>query len=1094
MNKKVLYTVIDAVSTERGLAPAIETSKRTFSYDELRGYSNSIAHTLLDLGVTKGEVIGLYLGSGASYVSGTLAINKAGGIFMPLELAYPVKRLMYLLETVKLRIIITDAQGREAFLSIIKGSEYEQSLHQFLLLDDEALTVSVKGFGAFEGTEEVKKFNPGPVDVLVDGDDANYLLYTSGSTGFPKIIEGCHKGLSHFVHWEVKEFGLDHNSRVSQLVPLSFDVSLRDIFTPLLAGGVLCVPDDGVKTSPLSLIDWFGSSGVTLIHTVPSLFRLVTRELQNNQSLLQKIQALKFVLLSGEALYGKDVLAWRKAVGSKIELVNLYGPTETTLAKIFNRIGDEVDDPGGIIPLGNPLPNTSVIILDKNALCQIGDIGEIHIKTPFRSRGYYKNDELTKDCFIQNPLQDESEDIVYRTGDLGKYLPDRSIAFVGRQDSQVKIRGNRVELSETERAMHRYPGIEQVVVLAIKKADESDMLASYFVSSGPIDNNALRAYLKEFLPDYMHPSYFIELDEFPLNLNGKINKKALPRPEELLYENKPYVAPSNLVEEQLAGIWGFILGLKKVGVTNSFFDLGGHSLSAIKVISRIYQQLGLEISLKDFFDHATITSLARFLSTRSAGTYSSINILPVQEHYELSAAQKLMWVLDQSSSDMIAYNMPASCILNGPVNKEALRKAFRTLIDRHETLRTTFKIAEGEPRQFIQSDLAFTLDENDISVKISYDGKSQYLINKYLEEEFSLPFNLVNGPLIRARLVKLKNDQHLFLFTMHHIISDGWSRGLLLKELMVLYAAYNQGKPNPLQPLRVQYKDYAAWQNALLSGDQLQASRTYWHQKLAGELPVINLPVDYARESTRSYAGDTIRFTLSKKESDQVRQLCSEQKVSLFVFFVTVINVFLYKQTGQKDIIVGTTIASRNNPDIEGLIGLFLNSIVLRNELNRRDKFKNCLQNVKKTVLEAYENQLYPLETLLNELNIEKIENRNPLYDVLVVLNNSGLADLENDRIDDTLHVEAVDVQEGISKFDLTFFISEEDDLGISIEYSTELFKAETILRMKEEFIKLVNIITSNDEQTLNAILWALPGGCAAQISNRNNQLISEEF
>ena len=1094
MNKKVLHTVIDKISDDRDLAPAIQCGDELLSYKKLKEYSNSIGHALIAAGLNISQPVGVYLNSGIAYVPAIIGVNKAGGIFMPLERNYPEKRLIYLLETVSPPIIITDNAGLEKLLVLIEDSTYSVFLKTILVIECNSVRLAINPYKQVSGYEPSGEYSVAEVPVEVNGDWGNYLLYTSGSTGLPKIIEGCHKGLSHFIHWEVAEFDLNNTSRISQLVPLSFDVSLRDIFTPLLAGGTLCIPDECIKGNPVKLIEWMGNAKLTLIHTVPSLFRLITKELEDKPGLLPNIMPLKYILLSGEALYGKDVLAWRKAAGVNTTLVNLYGPTETTLAKLYNRINDEIKDPAGIVPLGIPLPNTSIIICEKNELCQVGAIGELYIKTPFRSKGYYQNAELTSVSFIQNPLHNDYEDIVYRTGDLGKYLPNRSVAFIGRQDSQVKIRGNRVELSETERIMYGYPGMEQVVVVAIKRVDESDVLASYYVASAPVELETLRNYLKAYLPDYMHPSYFIALDEFPLNLNGKINKKALPRPEDLLYEKISYEAPANKYEEQLAEIWSSVLGLNKVGVNNSFFDLGGHSLTATKSVSRIYKELGIEISLKDFFDHATIRSMARFLSLKlPSNAYHSIPLLPEKEYYALSYAQKMIWVLDQSINGMVAYNMPGSCLLNWSIDKKAFSKAFETLISRHETLRTTFLVVEGEPCQKIHSEINFSIQEEDISSLITDDITKTKLISDYAQKEFNKPFDLIKGPLLRARLVKLAENEHLFLFTMHHIIGDGWSIGLLAKEIFQLYTAYCNNDENPLLPLPVQYKDYAAWHNELLESEQIRSYQKYWHTKLSDELPMLNLPLDYTRENTRSYAGDKVKNSLNYDLSNQIRQLCSEQDVSLFMFFLTIINILLYKQTGQRDIITGTTIVNRNNTEVEDLIGLFLGSVALRNKLNMKDDFITCLHNVKQTVLEAYEYQAYPVELLLADLNIEKIENRNPLYDVLVVLNNSGLANAY-ESVNEGLKLGDVNTNESISKFDLTFFISEDQEIGITLEYSTELFKRQTIEKISTEMISLIELVIPESNITLNTILWRLSGKNLNPVSINTNKLINEEF
>lgn len=432
MNKKVLHSVIDHISEANRERIAIEEGAQNINYGNLRNYANRIANNLLNVETKKGDVVGVYLESGINYVASILGINKAGAIFMPLELSYPLKRTEHILEKVQPSMIITEEKYVDDILAIYTGSLAKDALKKVILVSgaDQAVSLAVvEGGIIIQKSEGV--WNEGIVPVEVDGDDSNYLLYTSGSTGQPKIIEGCHKSLSHFIHWEKGEFKLDERVKVSQLAPISFDVSLRDIFVPLLSGGTLCVPERGVKLGPLKLIQWIGISKITLMHMVPSVFRLITQALKNDETLLKSTEQLQYILLAGEALYGRDVQAWRKVAGEKTELVNLYGPTETTLAKVFNRIG-HIEDSHAIIPLGKPISNAVVIIIANDQLCNIGEIGEICIKTPFRSKGYYRDQQQTNDRFIQNPLHKDSEDIIYKTGDLGRYLENQTIEFVGR--------------------------------------------------------------------------------------------------------------------------------------------------------------------------------------------------------------------------------------------------------------------------------------------------------------------------------------------------------------------------------------------------------------------------------------------------------------------------------------------------------------------------------------------------------------------------------------------------------------------------------------------------------------------------------------
>ncbi|MBL0743085.1 non-ribosomal peptide synthetase [Chryseolinea lacunae] len=1095
MNKKVLHTLIDVKADEVGNLPAIDGHGKTISYRMLKEYSNRIGHSLVGEDIEKGNVVGIYIPNSINYWSAALGVNKAGGIFMPLDPAYPVKRMQQLLDKVMPTTIITLATHLSEFLERIEGTPFAKKLTRVVVITDETSSIRIDDIGE-NGTKLRKEdfFPSSTVGVVVDGDDSNYLMYTSGSTGDPKVIEGCHKGLSHFIHWEVAEFGFSTNTRVSQLIPLYTDASLRDAFAPLLAGGTLCIPPDGIKSDAAKLLDWIEAAQINVIHTVPSVFRAVLREVEQNNALTPKLRSLKHFLLCGEALYGKDIAEWRAVAGTSTEIVNLYGPSETTLAKVFNRITEIPEDLHAIMPLGTPLPNTSVLIVNRhNVLSQIGEIGEIYIKTPFASKGYYAEAAMTSERFVQNPLHNEHADIVYRTGDLGKYLPDRRIAFVGRQDTQVKIRGNRVELSEIERVLLGYAGVEQVVVVPIKKAGSSDVLAAYFITSGPIEDRALRNYLRDVLPDFMHPSYVVCLEEFPLTLNGKIDKKALPKPEDILYEKTSYEAPRNGREQTLAAIWSSVLGLKKVGIQNSFFELGGHSLTATKVVSRIFKEIGVEISLKEFFENPTIAELSVLIASKQTSAYQNIPVLPSQPHYALSHAQKLLWVLDQTTVNLVAYHVPLYCLLDANVNKEAFRKAFDTLIARHESLRTTFFVVEGEPRQKIHEHTIFVIEEIDAS---KLETSEDILIERFADEAFQETFDLLNGPLLRCKLITLPSKRYIFLCTLHHIISDGWSIGVLLREILQLYTAYANGQENSLRPLRIHYKDYAAWHNAQLGATDMERHRHYWHQRLSGDLPLINLPIDYARDERKNYTGDKLVLTLEQETCEAIHEFCRQQDVTPFMFFLSVINVLLHSYSGQSDILIGSPISGRNDADLEDQIGTFLNILVHRNTLNKNESFLQFLQSVKTTVLDGYEHQAYPFDVLVEDLHAQRDDGRNPFYDVVVVLNNTGLAggDRELRELEKTLGVKEVGVQNRSSKIDLTFFVETAEGIAITTEYSNLLFAPETIKRMNNDLECLVKTVVRDGHALISDLVWNLSDETEKQMKHSTLQALHEDF
>ena len=1087
----LLHELIGDVCDRRAHGEAIREPGSSISYEALRQWYEQISGSLQACGLHAGEAVGVYLESGIDYVSTILGINLSGVVFMPLEVQYPQKRLEHILEVVRPRVIVTRAGLRTELMEKLSGMSCDW-LEQMVYLNRSDLQISrevLKQDGATEQAAAIETIEPvAGTGVKVKGDDSNYLLYTSGSTGVPKVIEGRHRSLSHFIHWEVAEFNLGQEVRVGQLVPLSFDVSLRDIYVPLLSGGVLVVPDRATRQDGRLLVDWIRRESITLLHTVPSVLRLLMREMGSGG-----LPSLRLVILAGEALYWRDVLQWRELTGTSSELVNIYGPTETTLAKIFYRVGAQVGEPHNMLPLGKPISNTSILIINNRVQCKTGAIGEIHIRTPFMTKGYYRDAALTSEKFIQNPLHNDYIDIVYKTGDYGRYLADGNISFAGRQDGQVKIRGNRVEVAEVESTLLGLTGIGQVVVLAhrLQASRENEVgeevLCCYYTGQVQ-DNGVVRSYLADRLPEYMHPSYYLQLEELPLALNGKVDKRSLPAPQELLEAQFPYEAPQTALEELLCTMWAELLGLRRVGVATSFFELGGHSLTATRAVSRIYKETGIEINLKDFFDRPRIRQLAAYLEGQQPGAYQPVLRVADQLDYPVSPGQKLLWILDQSSGGMIAYNMPVYCLFGAGLDKTALSWSLQQLVNRHESLRTHIVVVAGEPRQRIKEELVLELQQIDGSAE-----PEEELIARSIQDAFGDPFDLQQGPLLRARLVKLRSGRYLFMCTMHHIISDGWSLGVLMKDILVYYESYRKGEQAELPPLRIQYRDYVMWQQQQQQGLRAEEDRLYWQRQLGGERPVLQLPLDYPRPVRRTFIGEKLYLRINKKESNALRSLSKEEDASLFMTFFALVKVLVYQLSGQSDIILGSALTGRNHIELEDQIGFFVNLFVIQSKLDRKETFREYLSRIRKLVLEAYEHQV-PFEQLLEDLGIESGTDRNPLFDVLVVLNNEGLLQKGISRFKKLLDIEEVTVNENISKFDLTFFINDEDELFITLEFNTALFSIQTVQKIKHKLHSIILSILSDPDITINALTWSISGNTETEIFNNKVQRIKEDF
>lgn len=1045
MDKKIIHSVFEHIVTQYPHQTAIEYNNKNLTYQALNQQANQLAHTLRTQGVGRDHIVGLFLPAGMDYVVSLLAVAKAGGVFLPLDTASPKKRLEYLLNKAKPNIIITDSESK---------ADLAQNLTEFNL-NHQISTVLLSD------AAQASTANP---ELLSNAEDSLYLLFTSGSTGNPKAIVGRQKSLSHFIHWEMKEFGFDIQVRVSLLAAPTFDVSLRDIFVPLLAGGTLCIPDTDTRTNMAHLLDWFNRSRVTTVHCVPSLFRLISKELENSPTPQQALPALKTILLAGEPVYGSLVNQWFNQMGQGIALVNLYGPSETTLAKAFHRIEYKTYEPHAIVPIGQPIGNTALLLLKNNQLCAVGDIGEIHIKTPFLSKGYYQDEALTAASFIQNPLNEQT-DIIYKTGDLGRYLPDRSVEFLGRLDNQVKVNGIRIELGEIEQAVLRHASINQAVAIVHKASPDNQILVCYYTTKQALSSDDLRHHLQHYLANNMIPPFLVELDTFKLNLHGKIDRKALPKPEALLYERIPYQAPSNETEEKLAAIWGEVLGLQTVGVNNAFIDLGGDSLKAIRVVAKIYQSFEVEISLKNYFNYPTIAQLAQFINTQQKTTYQAIPNVAQQDHYAVSHAQKRLWTLQQMDIDARAYNLPSAYLFQGDYDVAALQNAFQYLVDRHESLRTGFIEVDGAVKQHIVEQVTFKLTVIDIRS----EADQTTLIQNHIEQNRLQAFDLIQAPLLRVTLLQLAADQYLFIFNIHHIICDVWSLNILMQELLQCYQDLAAGKTPNLPPLAIQYKDYAAWQNNLLQDDSTQTHQTYWQQKLAAPLPQLDLPTDFPRPSVQTFKGNTLHFQLDASLTAALNALSQRHQVSLFMTLLALVRVLLYRYTGEEDIIIGSPIAGRQHPDLEPQVGFYVNMLALRDSAVGSDTFIDVLQRVQHTTLEAYDHQFYPFDRLVDELQLERDMSRSPLFDVMVMLQNVDVAAVNLESLRITPYGE--EGESDVSRFDWVVHFSERDGgLRVDFNYNIALFTAERIRRAFGHLEQLMHSVCSDAQQPIQSL------------------------
>jgi len=1028
LKNETIYDQISEITRQVPNKIAIQQGDRSLSYIMLERDSNQLAN-LLATNIEKNKNIVTILENGIELVQAAVGIMKAGCVFVPVDSNYPDNRIRMMIEKVGTSWIVTTSHHFDK-LQRLFGQELQHI--RIILIDGkefELIDANIKAYYLKDYSDTAMIWERNPY---------SYIYFTSGSTGAPKAILGRHRSLKHFIDWEIREFQIDNNCIGSQFTSPSFDPFLRDIFVPLCAGGTVCIPENrGLLFSSQALKQWISTNKITLIHIIPTLFRVLMEEVSSASS----FPSLKYVLLAGELLRGQDVKKFLNIFENRIHLINLYGPSETTLAKVYYRIQPD-DEKRLTIPIGKPIDNTQILILDTGMQpIPMGSIGEIYIRTPYISAGYYKDKDLNKEVFIKNPFNSNKNDILYKTGDKGRLLASDDFEIIGRMDNQVKINGIRIEPEEIENRLIRYSDIKQAVIVAHENDLGDKYLSAYIVSDEDVSSNELRQRLLESLPDYMIPLYFVRMDKFPLTPNGKVNRQALLAPKCEVHVE--YVAPRNTTEEMLTRIWRETLNKNKIGIYDNFFELGGNSLRGTVLVTRIHKELSVEVPLKELFRMPTIAGISEYLLEAKESSYANIESAETKEYYEVSSAQKRMWLLNQFDPDSVGYNIPNVINLEGNLDKCGLKHALQSLIDRHEVLRTSFEIIGDEVVQRIAEKVEFEIDcfEN-----------SEVEIDELIKA-FIRPFDLGKAPLLRLGLIKVSENKYYLMFDIHHIISDGVSMSILTRELMALYDRQE------LEEQYIQYKDFSEWQNEYLKSEKMQEQEEYWLKQFSDEIPLLNFPLDYTRPSVQSFKGASVEFRLNHRRTEELNNLAREAGATLYMVLLSVINILLSKYTEQEDIIVGSPIAGRPHTDLENIIGMFVNTLVMRNYPISSKTYEEFLKEVKEVALGAYENQDYQFESLVDKLNLRRDLSRSPLFDVMFVLQNvetreSMIADLELTKYD---------TDQTLAKFDLTFIaIENKGEILFNIEYCTNLFKRETIKRLSMHLQNLIETITKD--------------------------------
>lgn len=1067
--------VISPGHRARGISPGTVTAAIT--YLELNEKSNQLAHQLRKKGVVPDIIVGITAERSVEMIIGLLAILKAGGAYLPIDPQYPEERRKYMLFDSGVKLVLT-TYNRDLPGNLAGGLEiidlYTDSIY----------------CGERNNLPHMNR-----------AADLVYLIYTSGSTGIPKGVMLEHRNLVNLIKYQYKYTNINF-SRVLQFTTISFDVSAQEIFSTLLAGGRLSLVDKETRNNVTGLFKVVEKGEIKTLFLATAFLKYIFREKDYLQSVPGSV---KHIVAAGEQLIINDNLK-RYLKENKVYLHNHYGPSETHVVTALTL------DPAADIPeipsIGKPILNTSIFILDRDHhLVPVGVPGELYIGGVQVGRGYLDQPGLTAEKFKradrspQYPIPPIPHSPIYMTGDLARWLWDGNIEFLGRIDNQVKIRGFRVEPGEIENRLLNHGKIKEAVVVTSKFETGEKYLCAYIVwaeagdavegSQQKTDVSELRGYLSQTLPEYMVPAYFIPLKKIPVTPSGKVDRKALPAIEVPGVE-KEYAPPRNEREKKLCQLWSEVLGLEegKIGIDDNFFKLRGHSLKATILISKIHKTFNVKVTLGDIFNQPFIRGMAGCIKQLAEERHESIKAVEKKEYYILSSAQKRLYIQQQMKPENIIYNLPMYINLAGKLDRERLETVFQHLVRRHETLRTSFDVVEDEAVQRIHDEVEFKIEYYQVEDKVeegeapnrqdlkasgedlaaedtentdAAPSRTPHHSSFITHYPFIRPFDFSRAPLLRVRLIKLENQKHILMIDMHHIVTDGTSLAILSREFMGFYT----GKILPA--LNIQYKDFSAWQNRLFETGEIKNQETFWLKQFQGDIPLLDLPTDFPGAEVRNFQGEYFLSKIPDEMTAAVKQLELDTETTLHMVLLAVSTILFSKYSGQEDIVVGTGIAGRQHPDLENVIGLFINMLAMRNRPTENKTFRQFLEEVRENALDAYANQDYQFEELVRKLNLQGNRSGNPLFDVVFQTQN-----LENPTIEvQGLTFKPYEKDFHVSRFDLVIYCEEEaqnESINLRYLYSPALFKRSTIEEMANHFVEILTQVLENREMKLKDI------------------------
>ena len=1038
-------TIAELFAVQAGRTPeriALLYEDRSLTFEELDRRSTDLARNLAGLGVGPETPVALAVERSFEMVIGLLAILKAGGAYVPLDPEYPRDRLAYMLDDSRALLLLTQQRLLES-LPAFSGR-----------------VLCIDGAPA-ERNEEARRASP---------DNLAYVIYTSGSTGRPKGVMVSHRAILNRLLWMQRTFPLGPDDILLQKTPYSFDASIWEIFLPLLTGVRLVLAIPGGQRDNAYLKQAIAQNQVTVLQLVPSHLSVFLQQ----EGVPAACRSLRRVFCGGEALPWE--LAQRCLRSLDVELCNLYGPTEAAIDTTFEVCAPERRSGSfSSLPIGLPLANVQVYLLDsRHQLAPPGLPGELYIGGTGLARGYFGQVELTAQRFLPHPWSARPGERLYRTGDLARHLPDGRIEFLGRVDAQLKIRGFRIEPGEIESTLLGHPVVREVVVVPRASAQGGTRLIAYVVledgAGESVAGEDLRRFLAQRLPEYMLPGATVLLGALPRLPNGKLDRAGLPEPGEAQGRKDPNGdTAKTATEEMLTGIWCELLPVAVIGCHDNFFDLGGHSLLATQVVSRARELFQVELRVHHLFEAPTVSALGIVIDTlmreRSRVELPPIEPVPRGGELPLSFGQQRLWFLDRLDPGSVAYNLPVAVRLRGRLSVPVLSAGLNELVRRHEALRTTFPQSEKDPFQVIAAAAEIHLPVVDLTALPSGMGEQE---GARLRHEVAFqPFDLARGPLLRAALLRLASEDHVAVLSMHHIAGDGWSTSILVRELAVLCEAFGRGFPSPLAELPLQYADYAVWQRRYLTGETMDTLLGYWRRQLEGDLPTLRLPLDRPRSSTPSTGLSALAVFLPVPLVETLKDLGRRNGCSFFMTLLTGFDLLLAHSTGQRDLLVATPIANRNRTEVEGIVGPFVNSLLLRTRLSGDPSLGEVLNQVRDVTLGGYVHQEMPFDRLVNELQAERSGQQLPLFETMFMLHNLPPASFELTG----LQVRSESLANHTAKFDLLIELYETGEgLRCGLEYRTALFDATTMSRFADHLVNTLRELAADPGRRISQL------------------------